>query len=634
MRAPESAKATSGAVMFGEKDFWSAGLGRWSASPSRPGLAVRRPSMRLPAPVALASIVAAGTTAAIGIGLLAAEDPIAQPADVAIALRMAIIVALTLAGACVLAAGWSRRMGHLLVFAAAYSCVWLLNGSTRPLLFGAGVIATGVAPVVFAYLMLAHPTGRLRSRGEAVFLLGTGTVGVVAWSAAVLTTATRPVATPLLLCPHQCPRNVFYLASGPTGALRPLIVTAWIVLTVGTFVLMLRRLVRASMPVRRSIAPVAATAGTIAALLVVFLLARVTGSRATGGVGDAYVGAAVAVPLAIVAGLILERLYMGRALVEFVKLISQEGVSDVQALMARTLHDPSLRIVYRRPTLGTLVDASGSSAELPARGRNRACTEITRNGRTIASVLYSPELSDQERFIHAAGDAAIATLQREQLEAELAASTSDLAASRRRLVDVADAERRRIQRDLHDGAQQHLLAMRMKLDRAVEAMHTEPRRGETILVEIGHDMEDALSDIRSLAAGVYPPLLAAYGLEQALRSVALRVSIDVSLTARGLGRYSPEVEAAVYFCCLEALQNVVKHGGEGASVALALAQEDGALQVLVADAGTGFDPGARSRSGGLVNMRDRIEAVGGRLEISSAVGAGTRVWGSVPACPR
>ncbi len=222
----------------------------------------------------------------------------------------------------------------------------------------------------------------------------------------------------------------------------------------------------------------------------------------------------------------------------------------------------------------------------------------------------------------------------EELERELAASTAELAASRLRLIDVADAERQRIQRDLHDGAQQHLLAMRIKLDRACEALRADPRRGEQILVEIGRDMEEALSDMRSLASGVYPPLLGAYGLEQALRSVARRVPIPVALEADHVERYRPDVEAAVYFCCLEALQNAVKHGGEEPTIALSLAQDGTRLRMRVQDRGSGFEMSAVGRPGGLVNMRDRIEAVGGRLEVSSAPGAGTIVSGSVPAWPR
>lgn len=606
------------------------------AVPARSAAHLAPPALRLPAGLRITAVVVAGGIAAALVGYLATQSQIAAPVAAAVEVRIAIIATLTLCGACALAGEGSRRMGHLMLGAAVYSSVWLLNGSGRPALFGIGMLAAGAAPTVFAYLVLSQPTGRLRSRAERVLLGGAGSALLAAWVLAVLSTPRIRGRTPLVACQPSCPRNVFYVVGDGSleGVLRPLIFALWLVIILGTVTLLARRFASASAPLRRSLGPLIPVAAANALTLWWFVAARAAGSHLAPGVGVAYVATAAAVPVAILAGLVMERLYMGRSLVDFVRMLADASAPDVQGLMARALHDPSLRIVYRRPALGTPVFAAGAGAAPGDGRRERASTEITRHGRPIAAVVYNPELAGQEGFIQAAGDAAIQTLQLEQLEAELAASTADLAASRRRLVDVADAERQRIQRDLHDGAQQHLLAMRMKLDRAVEAMGADSRRGQLLLAEIGEDMEEALRDVRSLGAGVYPPALAAYGLDQALRSAARQSPLPVAVRTEGVGRYAPDVEAAVYFASLEALQNIAKHAGADAGASLELCQRDGELSLLIADSGDGFDPSVAQSSMGLLNMRDRLRAVGGELEVSSAPGRGTLVLGRVPACPR
>jgi signal transduction histidine kinase len=296
--------------------------------------------------------------------------------------------------------------------------------------------------------------------------------------------------------------------------------------------------------------------------------------------------------------------------------------------MADVLHDPSLMIAYRRPTLGTYVDHTGSAVQMPPAGPARAVADIERDGQPVASVLYDGGLADQEPFVHAAGAAAAMRLQEFQLEADLKASLGDLARSRRRLVEAADAERQRIERDLHDGAQQHIVGVRVKLELAREAIRHDAARGERMLEEIGDELDDALDELRSLAQGVYPPLLAEHGLAEALKSTARRAPIAISVSVPRLSRYPADIETAVYFCCREALQNVAKHGG--GSARLGLSEQGAQLHFAVADSGPGFDPESRSLGQGIVNMCDRIEAVGGTLTVTSHAGGGTVISGVVP----
>ena len=195
-----------------------------------------------------------------------------------------------------------------------------------------------------------------------------------------------------------------------------------------------------------------------------------------------------------------------------------------------------------------------------------------------------------------------------------------------------DLERRRIERNLHDGAQQQLVALAVKLRLARTLFAREPSRVEALLGELGEEASHALEDLRSLARGIYPPVLAEQGLGPALRSQAGRAALPVDFVADGLSRYAQEVESAVYFCVLEALQNVAKYAN-ATRARVELAAADGGLSFIVSDDGAGFDPRAVKRGAGLTNMTDRVEAIGGRLQVRSEPGAGATIVGWVPASP-
>jgi signal transduction histidine kinase len=201
----------------------------------------------------------------------------------------------------------------------------------------------------------------------------------------------------------------------------------------------------------------------------------------------------------------------------------------------------------------------------------------------------------------------------------------ELAASRVRIVTAADAARRKVERDLHDGAQQRLVLLRLKLG----ILERDPSRTE-LIAEIAHELEQALGELRDLARGIYPAALESEGLVGALEQAATQCAVPATLDSNGAGRYPPELEAAVYFCCLEALQNVAKYAGEGAHATVRLRHSDGALRFEVVDDGVGFDPVGTATSAGLQNMRDRIGALGGSLSIDSALGRGTTVTGEIP----
>jgi len=213
---------------------------------------------------------------------------------------------------------------------------------------------------------------------------------------------------------------------------------------------------------------------------------------------------------------------------------------------------------------------------------------------------------------------------------ELQQRNQELVASRARLVAASDEARRRIERNLHDGAQQHLVAMAVKVGLARQLLARDPGKAEELLGELRGDVQVTVGELRELAHGIYPPLLRDRGLPEALVTAANRAPLETVVRAEGIERYPTDLEAAVYFCCLEAMQNAGKHAGDGSIVTVEVEEADGELRFSVADDGVGFEPGGTPRGHGFENMADRLGAMGGRLQVTSSPGSGTVVRGAVP----
>lgn len=235
----------------------------------------------------------------------------------------------------------------------------------------------------------------------------------------------------------------------------------------------------------------------------------------------------------------------------------------------------------------------------------------------------------EERLLQDVAAQAGLVLRNAQLTADLQLRLQQLEESRHRIVAAQDAERRRIERNLHDGAQQNLVALSMKLSLARELAEHDPAQAQVLLQQLQADTTEALQTLRDLARGIYPPVLTDKGLIAALEAHARRCPVEVTVHGT-LRRHPRDVEAAVYFCCLEAIQNAIKHARQG-PIAVKIVEEAGSLRFEIQDGGPGFDPAARFEGTGLQNMTDRMAAVGGRLEISSSGETGTLVRGEVPA---
>jgi signal transduction histidine kinase len=213
---------------------------------------------------------------------------------------------------------------------------------------------------------------------------------------------------------------------------------------------------------------------------------------------------------------------------------------------------------------------------------------------------------------------------------ELRRYADELRVSRARVVAAADAERRRIERDLHDGAQQYLVGLAASLGAVRRLTDSDPARAKVVLDQLQRSVQEAMEAFRNLAHGIYPPLLEAGGLDSALSNAGVHAAIPMRVDVREPRRYDPDVEAAVYFCCLESIQNVAKHAGEGAKATIRVWEQEGALVFEVADDGVGLDPGSSGRGAGMANMQDRLAAVGGTVRVESAAGGGTKVVGAIP----
>jgi signal transduction histidine kinase len=382
---------------------------------------------------------------------------------------------------------------------------------------------------------------------------------------------------------------------------------------------------------RHTLEPVLTVAMARCAVLVIALVARraTPDSEVVGGLAWAIALAVPVMAVAFLLGLVSRRLYAGAVLQDLGRRVRTAiPPEELRDALSEALGDPSLRVVYWTDDAhGHWTDERGRTVVASEFDSGVRLTEVRDGEHRIAAIVHDAALADEREFLDAVASYALIALRSQRLAATVDSSLREVQRSRARILASADRERRRIERDLHDGAQQRLVALRIQLELLEETMEWDPEQGLKKLHELGGEVGETLDEIRALAHGVFPSLLADRGLAEALRAAALRSPISTSVRPDGVGRYPQDVESAVYFCCLEALQNASKHARDARAITISLRQ-DGALRFEVRDDGAGFD-GSPSVGAGLTNMRDRLTAVGGELDIRSTR-AGTFVTGSVP----
>jgi signal transduction histidine kinase len=586
---------------------------------------------RAVAAMAVVGAVLAGTTAVIAL----AGD---MPHELSLAERHALIIITPIAvGLYAWSEGTHRRFGRLLVLAGVAWFFASLAASSDPVLYSIGRVSSWIVEAGLIYLILAFPSGRLNAPVDrALAWCAVAIVGVLFLPTAFISDA-FPTPSHVATCGEGCPENAFMLLSAEPAFLDGLVVPLreflTVVLVIAVTVRLTYRVRHATRLMRRTLTPVVIVAILrLVALAAALILRRAGAGDLTIEVATAAVSLALPVmSLGFLAGLLSWRIHTADALVNLAgRARDQDGPALPRDVIARTLGDSSVELAYWRPEDGgSWVDADGQSVTMPSSGSQRCATLIVQEDRPHAVVIHDPGLREQRPFVEVVGAYALVWQHNQRLARRVDSSVAELRESRARILAAADDERRRIERDLHDGGQQRLVALRIRLELAEESMDLDPDRTRRMLHRLGDDIDAAIDDLRSLAADVYPSLLAARGLSDAIRTAAVQSPLPVSVEVNGSDRYQEEVETAAYFCCLEALQNVAKHAPDAKTVSISL-NRNGDLRFEVRDDGPGFAMNGSNPGSGLVNMRDRIEAVGGELAIRSRPGAGTEVVGTIP----
>ena len=461
-------------------------------------------------------------------------------------------------------------------------------------------------------------------------------------SPTALVAAGYPLPSPATTCTSGCPPNAFLLLHAEPaivgGAVVPLREIATVLLMLAVAFRLTMRLRSASRLARLTLGP-----GIVVAVGHAIALSALFGLRAIDEGGGALEPLSWIVflspaflALAVLASEDRRRQFAAGALERLaVGLPDHATAAALTAGMARSLEDPALQMVFHAGgDDGRWVDQNGWPVEAPLDGPG--VTAVRSGPREVAAIVHDPWLAEDPALLAAASSYALVVLENERLITDLRSSLDELAQSRARVVAAADGERRRIERDLHDGAQQRLVGLRIQLELAAGRLRRVSPGEADALMELGGGVDATIDEVRSLATGVYPAVLAEQGLEEALRSAARRAPLATGVIAHGVRRWAPEIETTVYFACVEALQNAGKHAGGASGATIILDGGDGRLRFEVRDDGAGFtldgngNGNGNGHGHGLVNMRDRVGALGGELAVITAPGQGTRIVGTVP----
>jgi signal transduction histidine kinase len=530
-------------------------------------------------------------------------------------------------------AAWSRRPGNRLGPLMVATCFALLARQLRyshdPLAFTTFYALGEVGYALVAHTALAYPSGRVTDRLERRFLDVTYFV-VLAFPLAILLVH-DPGETLRYFDPY--PRESL-LAITSNHGLASFLEDAYAFIAYGClaaiFIALVARKFAHATPRARWLLTPTLLGALVAALWAVYNSVIAFSSGPPGFVSHNVfwwqIAALTALPIALFAGLIRSRLAYAD-LGDLVLRIENTPPSGIRDALAEALHDPTLEVSFWLPERDEFVDAAGRPASVPADGPERAVTMIKHDGQPLAALVHDPTLRDEPELIDVAAAAARLALENAQLQAELQAQLVKVKESRARIVAAADEQRRRIERDLHDGAQQRLVALALELKSAERQLRGSADPSvERLLAEAAEEVQVAVEELRQLAGGIHPGILTQGGLTVALGALATKAPVPVTVDAK-LERLQPDIEAAAYFVAAEALTNVAKHSHASSAAVKAFRNGD-RLVIEIEDDGVG---GAAADGGtGLRGLADRLEAHGGRLRVESPPGGGTRIIGEIP----
>jgi signal transduction histidine kinase len=543
-----------------------------------------------------------------------------------------VAIAWTFLGAGLIA--WWRRpatlIGPLLLLVGLALLVRKLEYTDNSALFTIGFAVSGLYAAVFAHVVFAYPSGRVRDRLERWFV-------ALAYGLALLPLAVLLAFDPHRSCLFTCsradrarPESLISLTGDHTvyGVLHTAQhIGAYGVAGVLFVALIVRRLYRSSPRGRRRVG-LLMVAGLAAGMRAVSeaVYSFVPRSNVEDLTLFSIQGAVqIALPIVLLVVLLHERLARANV-ADLVRDLAGMPPAEVAAPVGRALGDPSLEVVFWMPARRDYVDAQGLPYELPGTGSGRAVTPLAHDGEPVAALVHDPALLEDPDLLESVCAAARLSLENARLHAELQAQLLKVRESRNRIVTAADSERARIERDLHDGAQQRLVALALDLRMAELGLADTDADTKVLLQSAVDSLQLAVEELRELAHGVYPALLVQSGLRAALDDLAGRTRGPVVVVDAPSERLAPEVEATAYFVACEGLANAVKHSG-ARLVEITAAVEGPRLLVTILDDGAGD---ANPSGDGLSGLADRVEARGGRFWVDSPAGRGTRITAEIP----
>ena len=512
---------------------------------------------------------------------------------------------------------WSRRpesrFGLLMIAAAFGPLLSRLTEVDASLPQTIGEPCRLLPIVLFLHVFLAYPSGRLERRFEQV-LVAVGYVAVV--GSGLAATMLGSTARKSLIEVVDHPRAAGALVG--TGR----IATAVVALT--GLVLLFVRARSSRRPVRRLL--VRACFGlALVSLAAGLLTLHFDWPAATPikCVGFALIGLA---PALFLIGFLRARLARSAVADLFIELRGNPSPVDLRAALARALHDPSLELVYWLPEFGSYADLDGRAVDLRELEAGRAVTLIDNEGVHVAALIHEPTLKDEPELLGGVTAAAAISLENARLHAELRARLEELRGSRARIVDAGQRERQRLERNLHDGAQQRLIALSLELGFLEERLSGDPEASAR-LDQARQEIATSLEELRDVAHGIHPAVVTGHGLEIALEQLVARAPVPVRLEVKIEGRLPERLEVAAFYLVSESLANIGKHAN-ATSATVEIVRTNGELTVEVVDDGVG---GADTERGsGLRGLADRVEALEGRLRVWSPSGGGTRLRAEIP----
>jgi signal transduction histidine kinase len=512
-----------------------------------------------------------------------------------------------------------NRFGALMTAVGFSACLAGLRVSTEPWVFVIGLLFITSQWALLYHMLLAFPGGTLQSAFERLLVWGMYLNSLVVHPVQVLfqdTTRLGLPENPLLVSDDRdlsvtLSRSRFWFALALLAALAVVLVRRWM---------------DASSSQRRALAPVLVTGGLVMALLALWyaaLLAELD-PDAVQTLEDARYVVMCTVPFAFLAGLLRSRVAEASAVSEVVARLGDPTARDggLWHALDDALEGTSVEVAHLRPE-GGYVDAAGRAVAVPPERPDRIAIPLD-GGEPPAAVLIA-DAGDRD-LVRAVSAATSLTLENERLASELQAKVEEVSASRARIVESSDAARRRIERDLHDGAQQRLVSLALSLQLLSTKIEDDPE-AERQLDTARRELDQALDELRELARGIHPSVLSDRGLDAALEGLALRAPVPVELGATPHERLPQRVESASYFVVAEALTNVAKYA-RASRVSVNVTRTDGRVLVEVTDDGVG---GADPANGtGLRGLLDRVSALGGTLEVDSPPGGGTSLRAAIP----